>query len=63
MEISEAIGLFLAGGVVTFIVTASFVWVPRIRQLQKDRDYWRTEAAYNDDRDKDTDALRILWDK
>ena len=61
-EVAEALGLFLAGGVVSFMLTAPLVWMPRIKQLIEERNYWRTEANYNDERDVD-ETLRILWDK
>ena len=59
-SVSQAIGLLLTGGVVTFIVTAPLIWMPRIKELTEQRDHWRREANYNDERDHDDATFRII---
>ncbi len=41
-------GFFMAG-VTVFIVTAYFVWIPRLKHLQTERNIWRNRALIAED--------------
>jgi len=55
-------GFFIAGTVV-FIIAAAFIWKPRLKHLQTERNIWRNRALVAEDQATPfTPEIRLIGD-